>query len=363
MLAIPQPVPVEQQPKAIVRVSAQRRPIRQGRGVRPLRAIRGVLAQDGPIFLDDLKLHPLGFTHPAGEHAHATLKRRWPRILQIPGQQGRLEDIAPGLPPVPFHDHHHLSGLDPSGQPKVPPHPAAVGCDRLCIPLPHRALGIGGAGGLDHQHAGVGGGQDEIIRITGAVELPGGPPGGGNLRGSTRGVAVVVAATPATATTATTTATTTARRALRIAVDGQLQGTLVRTPRSRVVMPLPGRIRNAPARRRARILPVPGHVDSYNKVGAGSHVNHDPVRGGGGQGDAARGRERVGPYPPGQWRGVRQRAQTAARTAGRVRVDAHGVGRLRAGSNICFKVHAGQRVARGVAARGERLSAVMPEWR
>ena len=79
MLALAQQIPVEQQPKAVVRV-----PTHAGR-VPALGAIGRHLRREVP----NLNLYEVGVTHPAREDAHATLKGARPRILQNPRQGAR----------------------------------------------------------------------------------------------------------------------------------------------------------------------------------------------------------------------------------------------------------------------------------
>ena len=68
------------------------------------------------------------------------------------------------------------------------------------------------------------------------------------------------------------------------------------------------------------------------------------------------------PGSAGQTGRIRQRAQVGAWLVGRVRrVDAHGVDRRRRTYMNGFQVHAGQRVACGVAACGERLGVIVSE--
>ena len=100
-------------------------------------------------------------------------------------------------------------------------HSAAIGPGHLLAGLPDGTVGIGRAGGLDHQHPGVGRSQGKVIHIVCGVDLPrgSGPPG---RRGSQtdhgrlgRRVAVLVVLTSPAATPApgaTPTGGTTARR-------------------------------------------------------------------------------------------------------------------------------------------------------
>ena len=71
MLPIAQQIPVDQQPKAVIRVPTR------GFGVGPLRAVGGRLHRPVQFNLDRLRL-----AYPARDHPDPALRRPPPRILQ-----------------------------------------------------------------------------------------------------------------------------------------------------------------------------------------------------------------------------------------------------------------------------------------
>ena len=90
MLPLPQQIPVEQQPKPIVRIPTRTL------GIQPLRPIRRHLPPGSP----NRKLDRVGVTHPAREHPDPTLKGVMTRILQKPRQPTRPARGGPsrGIP-------------------------------------------------------------------------------------------------------------------------------------------------------------------------------------------------------------------------------------------------------------------------
>ncbi len=157
MLAVPEQIPVEEQPKAVVGVATR------GRGVGPTRAIR---RHQGRSRVQD-DLDSLGVTHPAGDHPNATLEGRRGRILHHPSDKGHGQLIPHRGGARPLDDYDNRSGLDGHAEPEVVPVIAGrdlVACHAV---LPDGHAGRGPTEGLHKDAARAGDVDLKVILVVG----------------------------------------------------------------------------------------------------------------------------------------------------------------------------------------------------
>ncbi len=160
MLPVPEQVPVEQQPKAVVGV-----PTHACR-VGPIRAIRR--HQGRPLVHDDLD--SLGITHPAGDDGNATLEGSGGRILHHPGDKGHAQLVQHGHGPRPLDGHYNRPGLDGHAEPEVLPALAGRDLAEFHAVLPDGHAGRGLAGGLHKDEARAGHGHLKVILVVGRAD-------------------------------------------------------------------------------------------------------------------------------------------------------------------------------------------------
>ena len=166
MLPVPEQVPVEEQPKAVVGVPTH------AAGVGPTRAIR---RHQGRSRVQD-DLDRLGVTHPAGDDANATLEGRGGRILHHPSDKGHGQLVQHG--PRPLHGHHDWPGQDGHDRPGQDGHaepevlPAIAGRDlaEFHAVLPDGHADGGPTGGLHKDEARAGHADLKVILVVGRTD-------------------------------------------------------------------------------------------------------------------------------------------------------------------------------------------------
>ena len=179
MLPVPEHIPVEEQPKAVVGVPTD------ACRVGPIRAIRR--HQWRPLVHDDFD--SLGITHPAGDDANATLEGRAGRILH-PSDKGHAQLVQHGRGPRPLDDYDDRPGLHGHAEPEVLPALAGRDLVEFDAVLPDGHAGGGPAGGLHKDEARAGHGHLKVVLVVGRADGAGQERGQGE-RGGLRGAPAV----------------------------------------------------------------------------------------------------------------------------------------------------------------------------